>query len=624
MMSESLSASIWKEERLVSQLSIQNAHKLRVGKPFHLPPPAQPLNSTVTLVLENAPTKTAPVVIFTDVRRSYEWRVMMEPVTEANIEGKWQAVVRLPIEMTIIKYHFVVDEVQVMEYRQVEGHNKPIYGEWTDLEFKIAVYDPAGQPADWTQGMLIYQIFPDRFATSDPNRTLEHPGVYGKEAVFKKWDELPEAPPIGRDFFGGDLRGVIQKLDYLKDLGVETIYFNPIFEAVTNHRYEAIDFMRIDPMLGTEQDFDDLIREAHARDIKVVLDAVFNHCSSDSIYFDITGKQTSRTGVPGAAQSPTSPYYRWFRFTEWPTEYDGWWGFGFMPEFVEAPEMEDYFLGVDGVTRYWLRKGIDGWRCDVAFDNTPIFWQRFRRAVETERPGAYTVSEEWRDATHYFLGDMFNATQNYRFAWAVRGYLATGELLPSEFDDRLQVWMRDTPAEAIKSQMNQLDSHDTDRLLTVCRGHRERYLQAIAFQLSYAGAPCIYYGNETGLEGAYAEDGRRTMPWDALDEEMVGWFKKAINTRNKSQAIRLGDVETVIIDDDQRVYGFSRQHESETVYAVFNAGDKPATCEIPLGEGAEGTFYDLLGVQPDATMAENKLSFELPAFGIVWYTAKTS
>ncbi len=606
----------------MSHLSAQNTRKLRMGKPFHLPPPAQPLKSTVTLVLENAPAKAAPLIILTDVRQSYEWRVVMDAVPDTDLSGAWQAEIRLPSEMTIVRYHFIVDEVQVMEHRQVEGHNKPIYGEWTELEFKIAVYDPAGMPADWTQGMMMYQIFPDRFATSDADRKLTHPGVYGKEAVFKKWGEMPEAPPTGRDFFGGDLRGIIEKLDYLKELGVETLYLNPIFEAVTNHRYEAIDFMTIDPMLGTEADLEELIREAHARDIKIVLDAVFNHCSSDSIYFDITGKQTSRTGVPGAAQSQTSPYYRWFRFEEWPSEYDGWWGFGFMPEFVEAPEMEEYFLGPDGVARYWLRKGIDGWRCDVAFDNTPAFWQRFRRAVHAERPGAYTISEEWRDATHYFLGDMFDATQNYRFAWAVRGYLATNHLLPSELDDRLQVWMRDTPAPAVKAQMNQVDSHDTDRLLTVCRGDRKRYLQTTAFQLSYAGAPCIYYGSETGLEGAYAEDGRRTMPWDDLDQELGDWFKHAIRTRNQSKAIRLGDVETVIIDDTQRVYGFKRQYESEVVYAVFNGGDKPATCEITLEAGASGTFYDMLGVQPEAAVAEGKLTFELPTRGMVWYTAK--
>jgi cyclomaltodextrinase / maltogenic alpha-amylase / neopullulanase len=599
----------------VSTLSAINARKLRPNRPFHLPPGAQPMRSVVELVLENVPVGKEPVIVLTDTRRDYTWQIVMEQ----NDPNRYRALVMMPSETTIVNYHFLVGDQKILERRQVEGHNRPVYGEWTELDFKIAVYDPAGMPADWTQGMLMYQIFPDRFATSDPDRALTHSGVYGMEALFMKWGETPEAPPLGRDFFGGDLPGMIQKLDYLKDLGVEVLYLTPIFEAATNHRYEAINFMKIDPMLGTEDDFEELIREVHARDMKIVLDAVFNHCSSDSIYFDITGKQSAVTGVPGASQSKTSPYYRWFRFKEWPADYDGWYGFGFMPEFVECPEMEEYFLGENGVTRYWLRKGIDGWRCDVADDNTDIFWRRFRQAINIEKPGAYSVSEEWRDASHYLLGDMYNATMNYRFAWAVRGYLATSDLLPSALDDRLQTWMRDTPPEAIKSQMNLLDSHDTDRLMTACRGDRSRYKQCIAFQLSYVGAPCIYYGNETGLEGAYAEDGRRTMPWDSLDSELHSFFKHAINTRNRSKALRLGDVETMVIDDSQRVYSFARRHETETVYVVFNAGDRTAKIDLLLPEGETGTFHDLLNLQASIEAQPGRLSFELPQCGMAWY-----
>ncbi|HEX2622712.1 MAG TPA: alpha-amylase family glycosyl hydrolase, partial [Phototrophicaceae bacterium] len=303
----------------MTSLSQTNARKLRSSKPdkpFHLPPTAQPLRSHVELTLENVKSKTDPVIMLTDVRRNYEWQVVMQP--NVSDKKRWTASVMLPSEPTIIKYHFLAGTDKIMEHRQVEGQNLPVYGEWIELDFKIAVYDPAGMPADWTQGMMMYQIFPDRFASSDPKRKLEHGGVYGTEAKFMRWGETPETPPTGRDFFGGDLRGLIQKLNYLKDLGIEVIYLNPIFEAATNHRYEAINFMKIDPMLGTEADFDELIREAHARDIKIILDAVFNHCSSDSIYFDITGKQSKLTGVPGASQSVQSPYYRWFKFKEWP------------------------------------------------------------------------------------------------------------------------------------------------------------------------------------------------------------------------------------------------------------------------------------------------------------------
>ncbi|MBC8172253.1 MAG: alpha-glucosidase C-terminal domain-containing protein [Anaerolineae bacterium] len=603
---------------MVNTLSNANTRKLRAGKPFHLPPAAQPLRSTVQLVLEDLKSKVDPVVMLTDVRRNYDWQVVMQPDDAAK--NRWTATLMLPAEPTIVKYHFLVGETKIQESRQAEGHNQPIYGEWLDVDFKIAVYDPAGMPADWTQGMMIYQIFPDRFATSDPNRPLVSGGVYGMEAKFMQWGDIPEIPPTGRDFFGGDLRGLIQKLDYLQELGVEVLYLNPIFEASTNHRYEAINFMKIDPMLGTEADFDDLIHEAHARKIKIVLDAVFNHCSSDSIYFDITGKQSALTGIPGATQSKQSPYYRWFKFKEWPTAYDGWWGFGFMPEFVECPEMEEYFLGENGVTRHWLRKGIDGWRCDVSFDNTEDFWKRFRKAVDAEKPGAYTVSEEWRDSTHYLLGDEYNATMNYRFTWMVRGYLATDDLLPSELDDRLQVWMRDTPAPAIKAQMNLLDSHDTDRLFSACGGNRQRYLQAISFQLAYPGSPCIYYGAETGLEGAYAEDGRRCMPWDALDTELHDFFKHAIITRNASLALRLGEVETMLIDDAQRVYAFARRYGAETVYVVFNGSENQAQVELPLSGEEDGTFRDLLRLQPAVTAAEGKLSLILPGHSMAWYS----
>lgn len=603
----------------MSKLSQENARRLRHGHPFHLPPHAQPIGTLATLTLDGVTQQ--PEIVITDTRRDYRWQVAMEAVNDST----WTAEILLPMKPTILTYHFLVGGQRLLERRQVEGRNRPIYGEWTEHPYKIAVYDPVRQPGDWTQGLLMYQIFPDRFARSDPNRPLTHHGVYGHEALFMPWGATPEAPPLGRDFFGGDLRGIVQRLDYLKDLGVECLYLNPIFEASTNHRYEAINFKKIDPMLGTQEDFDTLIREAHQRGIRVILDAVFNHCSSDSIYFDITGKQGAKDGVPGAAQSQDSPYYRWFRFRDWPTDYDGWLGFGFMPEFVECPEMEAYFIGgKDSVTAYWLEKGIDGWRCDVAFDNTDEFWRRFRECVDAVKPGAYLISEDWSDATHYMLGDTFNATMNYRFAWAVRGYLATDDLKPSELDDRLQMWLRDTPPPAVRSQMNLLDSHDTDRLLTACEGDRARYLQALAFLLAYPGAPCIYYGTETGLEGTYAEDGRRTMPWDALDTALIDQLRHMIRARASSSALRLGEVETVVIDDEQGVYGFARRRNGEVVIALFNASDAPAMVSVPVSAAEGGTYRDLLARHPDAITADHRLRVEIGARGMAWYRLEAS
>lgn len=597
---------------MASQLSIDNARKLRPNCPFHLPPPAQPINAVVVLSLENAGDE--PRIVLKDTRRDYTWHIVM--MQDSQQPDLWHAEIRLPVEVTIVEYYFLVGEEKVLEKRQVENTNHLVH-DWHELPFKIAVYDPDQMPAPWTQGMVVYQIFPDRFAKSQSDDEVKARlrGVYGFEPKFMQWGELPENPPLGRDFFGGDLRGVIDKLDYLHDLGVECIYFNPIFEAASNHRYEAIDFSKIDPILGTEVDFDELIEEAHKRGIKIVLDAVFNHCSSDSIYFDITGQYGN-----GAYHSKHSPYYRWFKFTNFPQVYDGWMGFGFMPEFVECPEMEAYFVGTDGITQYWLKKGIDGWRADVAFDNTDEFWRRFRKAVDAVNPDAWTIAEEWRDATHYMLGDTFNATMNYRFLWAVRGCFALGELLPSELDDRLQTWMRDTPPPALNSQMNLLDSHDTNRVLTACNGNQQVFRQIVAFQLAFPGSPTIYYGNETGLEGTTAEDGRRCMPWDNLDEDMVAYFKRLMNFRKKSSALRLGETETVLIDDAKCAYGFVRYTDNDVVYAVFNGSDNPANLEVRLRDGTpSGTWRDVLETHPDVEAPNDVLRITLQARGAAWY-----
>lgn len=578
-------------------ISEQAARRLRPTGAFHLPPPAQSLGATVELVVTDAAYQ--PEAFLTDTRRDLTWHLLLD-ATETPTT--WRARVQLPDEPTIITYRFEFHAPSavppLLEQRQIEGRNTPIYGEWEALPFKIAVYDPARMPAEWTQGMVIYQIFPDRFANGDPSTDHLMKGVYGHEPKFMAWGERPEAPPLGRDFYGGDLRGVIHKLDYLAELGIDTIYFTPIFDAPTNHRYDAIDYFKIDPMLGTLDDFRELLREAHARDLKIVLDAVFNHCSSDSLYFDITNQFGN-----GAYHSKHSPYYRWFDFQEHPSQYRGWVGLGFMPEFVECPEMEAFFCAADGVTAYWLREGIDGWRCDVAFDNSDEFWRHFRKRVDLTRPDAYTVSELWIDSTHYLLGDTFNATMNYRFAWAARGFLADDALTPSEVDDRLMVWMRDTPPPALKAQMNQVDSHDTGRILTACGGDVRRVLQILAFQLSYPGAPMIYYGGETGLEGDYAEDGRRCMPWDALNHDLIGAFKHAITTRRDLPALRYGDVRTLVIDDEQRVYAFARTHTDETVYCAFNASDSAANVRIAV-DNTGGAWRDALNGTPCAVSGD--------------------
>lgn len=584
-------------------LSTMAARRLRPVGAFHVPPAASPVRAVVRLKIDDA--RSQPEAVISDARRpELTWRVVLT----LQGDSSYAAEIMLPPQPTILTYVFTFSDGSTLrEKRQKEGRNTPIYGEWEELPFKIAVYDPERMPADWTHGMVIYQIFPDRFAdgVSSTNRVAQ--GTYGHAPLFKAWGERPEQPALGRDFFGGDLRGVIDHLDHIERLGIDMIYFTPIFQSPTNHRYDAINFLKIDPMLGTDADFDELVQHIHARGMKVMLDGVFNHCSADSVYF-----QEAKT-------NPESPYYRWFHFTNYPIQHKGWQGFGFMPEFVECPEMEDFFCGENGVTAYWLRRGIDGWRLDVAYDNSDEFWRRFRARVDAVKPGAYTVSELWVDSTHYFLGDTFSATMNYRFTWLARGFLAADMLTPTELDDRIHVFLRDTPPLAALAQMNQLDSHDTNRILTACGGDRARLRAIYAFQLAFPGAPMIYYGGETGLEGDNAEDGRRCIEWDKLDDDMVAWLRDIIHTRRRLPALRFGDYHAVVIDDARATYGFRRTYNGESVVALFTASDQPVQVTIP---GLTGAWRDVLSGGDAISANDDGLTITLAARGAAWLVSQ--
>ncbi|MFW5709204.1 MAG: alpha-amylase family glycosyl hydrolase, partial [Chloroflexota bacterium] len=251
------------------------------------------------------------------------------------------------------------------------------------------------------------------------------------------------------------------------------------------------------------------------------------------------------------------------------------------------------------------------------------FWQKFRKRVDAIKPEAWTIAEEWRDASNYLLGDMFNATMNYRLTWTVRGFFAMDYLSTSEFDDRLQALLRDTPPPAVHSQMNLLDSHDTDRLLTACGRNRARYLQAFAFLFAYPGAPTIFYGSETGIEGSFSEDSRRPMPWDSLDEELLTFFKHIIQVRKNDVTLRRGQVETILIDDENRVFGLRRYDAARSIVALFNASDTPVQVEVELPENeADGTWTDLLDIHVDVPAQAGKLSLTLAARGAAWYAKK--
>ncbi|HYP18508.1 MAG TPA: alpha-amylase family glycosyl hydrolase, partial [Chloroflexia bacterium] len=348
---------------------------------------------------------------------------------------------------------------------------------------------------------------------------------------------------------------------------------------------------------------------------RVLLDGVFNHCSSDSIYFQ------------EAVRSKESPYYRWFDFVHWPERWVGWLGMKHklttlgvktMPEFVECPEVEEFFFGEEGIARRWLSLGTAGWRTDVTPWMTHEFWRRFRRAVRRSYPDAYLVAEDWASVPQRLVGDSFDATMNYGLGFSILGF-TNRKLGAAELDDRLETRRRDTPPASFHAQMNILGSHDTPRVLNKVEGSKERLVFANALLLAYPGAPMIYYGDEAGVEGTYAEDGRRPYPWGKEDPQLLAFYRTAINARRDNAALGKGDVATAWIDD-RGGYGFIRTHGEERVLALFNNGDTALEAAIPVGDNVpDGESVDLLSLLPAARIAGGTLYASIPALGADWY-----
>ena len=513
---------------------------------------------------------------------------------------------------------------------------------WADQpqhRWQMTVYDAASPTPGWFGEGLTYQIFPDRFCRSRLPDMAEMPA--GRR-LHGNWEDIPDYLPDGdgeycRDFFGGDLAGIRGKLPYLRELGVETLYLCPIFEASSNHRYNTGDYRRIDPMLGTEEDFRALCAEAHALGIRVILDGVFNHNGKDSRYFNADG----RYDTLGAAQSQDSPYYPWFHFHPWPTDYDAWWGIRDLPAVNEdAPSYRDFiFGGEDSVIRHWLRAGADGWRLDVADELPDDFIAGIRQAMDETKPGCLLLGEVWEDGSNkiaysqrrrYLLGGETHCLMNYPFRTAALCYLRGGDA--AEFRESMETIRENYPAPAFLSAMNFLGTHDTPRVLSLLgegqapaekaeravyrldpeeeRLGKERWKLASALLYAFPGSPMLFYGDEAGLQGLEDPFCRGGYPWGREDGDLLAWFRLLGRVR-KRPSLRRGDL--TWLHAQGPLLAFRRQAEGETTAAAFNTGDADETLTLPW-EGREA--LDLLTGQRFATW-EGRIALRLPARGAV-------
>ncbi|MFZ3069948.1 MAG: glycoside hydrolase family 13 protein [Anaerolineaceae bacterium] len=461
---------------------------------------------------------------------------------------------------------------------------------------------------EWVKNAVFYQIFPDRFAWSS---RVDKPGN------LEPWEALPTID----GFKGGDLLGVSEKLDYLEDLGIDAIYFNPIFQSASNHRYHTHDYYQVDPLLGGNKAFKELLEAAHKRNIRVVLDGVFNHASRGFFQFN----HILEVG-------PKSPYLDWFVIHGFPLHayegtpnYDCWWSLPSLPKLnTNNPQVRKFIFDV---ARFWVDEGIDGWRLDVPFEiDDDEFWREFRSVVKTANPDAYIVGEIPSEAQRWLKGDMFDAVMNYQLTHACLAFfggskidqlLAEGMMglnVPkimdaAQFAKRTQDLLTIYPQEFSAAQLNLLDSHDMPRFLSLVQGDTRRLYLAYLFVLTYPGAPCIYYGDEIGLSGGKDPLCRKAFPWDESEwnNQLHGRIKELVLLHHAIPALRTGSYTPLLTQD--RLFAYLRQDENDSVVAVINLNEQSCKLDLDIkGNIPEGTvLQDQLG-ESSSTVEGGKLT----------------
>ena len=464
--------------------------------------------------------------------------------------------------------------------------------------WQMTVYRESRSPK-WFGAGVTYQIFPDRFCRlkmPDPE------GLIGNRWVHENWDDVPEWRPDpdgeirNRDFFGGSLAGVTSKLDDLAALGATTLYFCPIFESASNHRYNTADYRTIDPMLGTEEDFKTLCAEAKARGMRVILDGVFNHTGSQSLYFNADGFYPT----VGAAQNPTSPYYDWFSFHPWPDDYDAWWGIKTLPAVREdCPSYVDYIIeNEDSIIRHWLKAGASGWRLDVADELPDWFIEKIRAVMDEAAPDSLLMGEVWEDAStkvaysqrrKYLLGSELHGVMNYPFRTALLAYLKGGNA--DDFRGAMETLRENYPHDAFYSAMNFLGTHDTPRILTMLGADQvpQSKDERAAFRLSpeqrkkglalvrlaalilftFPGSPTVYYGDEAGMEGCEDPFNRGAYPWGHEDKDLKARFSLLGQLRKQRQSLQSGSIQWLRASGS--LLAFARELPQERTVTVVNA-----------------------------------------------------
>ena len=567
-----------------------DSKKIEYKSPFGCVTPGQ--DCTLRIRIPVAVKTTAVTVCFQRENGEFYREIPLEFYETDGLYDLWKGTFFLR-ETGLFFYFF-----------RITGHTGTFrlfkYGDDTNMEdgglWQLSCIPADFNTPDWAKGAVIYQVFPDRFCKAGESDLT---GKLEPYTVHESWDEEVQWRPneqgevLNNDFFGGNFRGITEKLDYIASLGATILYLNPISKSFSSHRYDTGDYKTPDPMLGTEEDFRALCDAAHARGIRVILDGVYSHTGADSLYFNRHGHFPGK----GAYQVPDSPYRSWYRFLRYPDQYDSWWGFETLPTVNKLdPGFMDYIItGEDSVIAHWLALGADGFRLDVADELPDAFILALKRQLRKLKPDALLMGEVWEDASYkiahnvrrrYFVDGALDSVMNYPFRTAVLCYLR-GEDDGRKLKETVMSVAENYPAQVLCCNMNLLGTHDTPRILTALvddfDGPREelakrkltdkqreeakkRLRLATFLQFTLPGSPSIYYGDEAGMEGGKDPFNRRTFPWGKEDPQLSEHYRMLGNLRKKYPVLRDGSIEFLHAEGGRICFRRTGENGSVTIY----------------------------------------------------------
>lgn len=593
-------------------------------------------------------TKTAD-----DVEKLVELTTEDAPESE---EKFYSAIVTMPSKGTVVFYDFEIDIDE--EEKLFYGNNSERLGgrgelvESDPIPFQITVFDKGLKTPDWFKHSVMYQIFPDRFCR-DCAPTFEKP----KALYHARWSDDPfyckdvdTKEVLAYDFFGGNVRGLQQKLGYLKELGVNVLYLNPVFECESNHRYDTGDYHKIDPIFGTNEEFKYFLDAAHELGIKVFLDGVFSHTGANSRYFNRAGAYDEL----GAYQSKDSPYYEWYVFKEYPDKYECWWDFWVLPNVEETtPSYRDFIIRKpDSVLHHWMGEGVDGWRLDVIDELPPIFLREFYAEAKRVNPEAIVIGEVWEDASNkvayseqrtYLSDGEIDSAMNYPFRAYVIDFLI-GNIDGQTCMRRLESLRENYPQENFYAMMNLIGSHDVMRATTVFgeapdiegmpaarqmefkldeeheKLGKARLLMAALWQFTYPGVPCIYYGDEIAMQGFKDPTNRRPYDWANGDDSIRNEYRKLIAARNERVALRTGEFLPLHNDGDIVSYArvirngrdvFGNEEKNDAYIVAFNRSKEATYTSFDVVDFANGVFVDVFNPEKKYPVSRGRVNVKL-------------